>query len=667
MSAPSNTRRYEYRSLDSPRSFRLLKLTRGAKSDPLECELSVHKLQDLPCGVHSNVPEFQALSYVWGSDPPIHEIRCDDGHFRITETLRRALCRLRRQDRHIFVWADAICINQSDLKERRQQVALMRIIFSRAKMVTACLDLNETLSVESQRALARELQRMGSEACPVRSSRTPKLALFAQTQNTNPTTAMEMAVAEAPRSSRRLLQNITANDFPPQFATVFAAFFDNPWFSRVWVVQEVFESRKCRVLFGEEEEVPWLKVIALARWLMQSRDKDSLGAQVLRLTKTNGVQNALFMHSGSTIWAPDPIPGLLQSVRDFGCTDPRDKVYAVLHMPFRQALVYRRMSFLASSKYLHFFVQGTAMMCILIQLCRQDPTDLLFWTLLLSVSYLTHHMVILARTVAWDFFQRLLNFLYTVDRVVLHDYKYSDTLQNALSLTADYSLPAQTLYRMVAVRMVERTKRLDMLSYVNHGKEVDINYPSWVPRWDVSADGLQPLTSLHQFRASANIPHELKRSSRPDHLVVAGLRFSTVSWTTPVLDATAPTSIPNHTVHRPQPPLTLGRKHPRTRQVSVAGHIRASQSTELALISYAQSRRRFGTESGMQGIGPQAMKPGDVVCVLFGGPVPYILRKTDTDNVYRVVGECYLRGIMLGRPIDMWREGLLAKEWFTLC
>ncbi|CAI4214545.1 unnamed protein product [Parascedosporium putredinis] len=280
MSAPSNTLRYEYRGLDSPRSFRLLKLTKGAKSDPLECELSVHKLQDLPCGVRSTVPEFQALSY---------------------------------------------------------------------------------------------------------------------------------------------------------FAAVLAAFFDNPWFSRVWVVQEVFESRKCRVLFGEEEEVPWLKVIALARWLIQSRGKESIGVQVLRLTKTNGVQNALFMHSGSTIWAPDPIPGLLQSVRDFGCTDPRDKVYAVLHMPFKQALVYRRMSFLASSKYLHFFVQGTAMMCILIQLCRQDPTDLLFWSLLLSVSYMTHHMVTLARTVARDFFQRLLNFIYTVDRVLLHDYKYSDTLQNALS------------------------------------------------------------------------------------------------------------------------------------------------------------------------------------------------------------------------------------------
>ena len=61
------------------------------------------------------------------------------------------------------------------------------------------------------------------------------------------------------------------------------------------------------------------------------------------------------------------------------------------------------------------------------------------------------------------------------------------------------------------------------------------------------------------------------------------------------------------------------------------------------------------------------MKAGDIVCILFGGRVPYVLRHTDPENIYRIVGECYVNGIMNGEAIDMWREGELSKTQFVLC
>lgn len=57
----------------------------------------------------------------------------------------------------------------------------------------------------------------------------------------------------------------------------------------------------------------------------------------------------------------------------------------------------------------------------------------------------------------------------------------------------------------------------------------------------------------------------------------------------------------------------------------------------------------FGTKGGYMGLGPKILQPGDVVCVLAGGEVPFILRPDH--GYYRLVGECYLHGIMNGEAI----------------
>lgn len=48
--------------------------------------------------------------------------------------------------------------------------------------------------------------------------------------------------------------------------------------------------------------------------------------------------------------------------------------------------------------------------------------------------------------------------------------------------------------------------------------------------------------------------------------------------------------------------------------------------------------RFFATDKGYLGRGPVGMKEGDVVCLLFGGRVPFVLRE-DEDGYYRLVGE----------------------------
>lgn len=67
----------------------------------------------------------------------------------------------------------------------------------------------------------------------------------------------------------------------------------------------------------------------------------------------------------------------------------------------------------------------------------------------------------------------------------------------------------------------------------------------------------------------------------------------------------------------------------------------------LALISALRfcttKEQRFGQVN-------KETKPGDLICVLLGAEVPYILRLNKTGN-YKLIGECYLHGVMQGETL----------------
>lgn len=62
----------------------------------------------------------------------------------------------------------------------------------------------------------------------------------------------------------------------------------------------------------------------------------------------------------------------------------------------------------------------------------------------------------------------------------------------------------------------------------------------------------------------------------------------------------------------------------------------------------ASSNRAFArTAKGYYVLGPKVMEVGDVVCVLFGGKMPFCLRPWG-EGQYLLVGECYVHGLMKG-------------------
>ncbi|KAF4563714.1 hypothetical protein EYR36_002955 [Pleurotus pulmonarius] len=69
-------------------------------------------------------------------------------------------------------------------------------------------------------------------------------------------------------------------------------------------------------------------------------------------------------------------------------------------------------------------------------------------------------------------------------------------------------------------------------------------------------------------------------------------------------------------------------------------------------------RRPFAGERGFVGLGPSELQVGDVVCVLHGARVPFVLRpcQDGEGKQYSLVGECYCDGIMDGEALKMGLE-----------
>jgi hypothetical protein len=126
---------YTYTSLPAGDVIRLITLHPGQQGDPIEFDL-------LTLELNSRTPQYEAISYVWGSETNRKDAKCDGVHtVTITSSLYGALGAARNSTHPKFVWADAICINQKDILERAQQVNLMGTIFGNAEHVLAWIDV----------------------------------------------------------------------------------------------------------------------------------------------------------------------------------------------------------------------------------------------------------------------------------------------------------------------------------------------------------------------------------------------------------------------------------------------------------------------------------------------------------------------------------------------
>jgi len=113
-----------------PGEIRILTLHSGCRGEPILCSTHDVSLEQ------AAEDGYSALSYTWGpSTQPHRSIRVNDADVRIRQRLYQALEHLRDPGQPRTLWIDALCINQRDAEEKTAQLPLMSHIYSAAAAV----------------------------------------------------------------------------------------------------------------------------------------------------------------------------------------------------------------------------------------------------------------------------------------------------------------------------------------------------------------------------------------------------------------------------------------------------------------------------------------------------------------------------------------------------
>ena len=123
---------FNYESLPADGSqIRLVAILSGEGDEEIECLVANFPFtKDIVDDL-----KYEALSYVWGDAMVTTTLSLNGQTYQVTTNLEAALRALRLQDKDRLIWIDAICINQTSIQERNQEVPRMGQIYRRARHV----------------------------------------------------------------------------------------------------------------------------------------------------------------------------------------------------------------------------------------------------------------------------------------------------------------------------------------------------------------------------------------------------------------------------------------------------------------------------------------------------------------------------------------------------
>jgi hypothetical protein len=223
-SEPQNMEAYTYSRFDLERpGIRLLRLCMGT-GPTIECELFQAWIDG---NIDDNIP-YEALSYTWGGTKMSKSVQIDGKILGVTANLYSALYHLRSSDEDRILWVDAICIDQTDLRERGHQVAQMGQIYSRADRVVIWLGPS-TEDIDILLDCLKQLERVGKREWHISDNRWKE--------------------AWAKLQSKFMIRYWRCMS---RQCTGLQALLDQSWFRRVWIIQEVAHAKRAIICSGRK-------------------------------------------------------------------------------------------------------------------------------------------------------------------------------------------------------------------------------------------------------------------------------------------------------------------------------------------------------------------------------------------------------------------------------
>ena len=588
------------RRILSGKEFRLLFICPSIDPrQPLECYCCHFEIEA--------APPYEALSYVWGTSTASVNIFCNGRSITVTVELANSLTRLRLPNSTRIVWADAICINQKDNREKSNQVPLMGRIYSLARKVVVWFGHGEPRQIRE----AIRCVEITADAC--RDFEHRRRTILHYPENFKKYQAL----------------NLPVELFTSDVCKGLEEMYDRPWFTRVWCVQEIRLARDAVVLWGDQETL-WSNVGLAASWIFDRTTYPSPGDAVAHLLNGVSTENAALLFDVPL--ADASLLDVLSIYRCFESSEPKDKVYG------------------------------------------------------------------------------LLNLITTKSEVE--------------ALSVDYEKSVGEVYADTVLSVIRLRSRLTALAFVTHPKEYDgsENTRSWAPHWQ-ETDAAEPMGTPEEIcpwrpcleRQIQFIDAEHVGS---EQLRLMGITYDSVTMVGNVMDAHnlnaseeweeahAFLDVLKH-VGSPtiaDPGNNLKEQWGMLARTLTVGSIGGgyyvedldeeaefayyaafvdfietlskgtfqdpaslnSASTRFRNEPYYKCKRRrfFGTQNGTYGIGPQCMRTGDIVAVLYGGNTPYVLRPKG--DKYLFMGQAYVDGIMQGQLVQEIEAGRVHEEMYCL-
>ncbi|TLD07119.1 hypothetical protein PgNI_11074 [Pyricularia grisea] len=282
---------HHHTPLSSEDSTRILILSPSLRKEaPIQCnlqELSLSKPET----------KYEAVSYVWGSPQGTMPIVCDGKRLLVTPNCLNALIHLRRRFRARTLWIDAICIDQGrddvSIRERNLQIPRMGEIYRDSSRVVIWLDLTNINQAKIFNWVRWERLHYNH------------LVNTARIVGVYPESMSKKTAAD--------LQELS----------------HNPWFFRVWTIQETAFARRA-VVQGTHGTAQWKQVSgSLRTWMTSNSWQNVMEPRI--------AASELCSSKSIHIWT---LTTLLRHIPHLQCQVDHDKIFGLyailnkwLHMP----------------------------------------------------------------------------------------------------------------------------------------------------------------------------------------------------------------------------------------------------------------------------------------------------------------------------------------------
>jgi hypothetical protein len=674
--------RYVYGPLDSSRhEIRLLSLHPSANSDSeIRCTLSTASLDE--------TPEYYALSYVWGNLQPTVPARIDQDMMDITRNLWMALKYLRLENTVRTLWVDAICINQSNISERNEQVCQVGKIFERAAEVIIWLGEEND---DSDLAI-NLIKSWGETMCwhnwfNIINSEIPSMERDGEMSreeaidlaNTIKTARPKLYDWDHPMAE--WLQEISS-PFDPKAWVALKCLFQRQWWRRIWVYQEIVLAKKATIFCGTCQ-VDWnLLYWAIQAWdeisdpelvLLKIMERDDLLA--VRGSDYEVARLMSYHHRG---WTDDrakllDLEVLLDLTREFQSTDPRDKIYALLGVYYDETVTiqpqYEKPVGFVYSEAIRALIEGKQDLSILCRLGAgigyngTTETKLPSWvpdftasdysasytkrsrnyrasgSAKASVHFSADIQILEAQGILFDTIHEIHNLS---DNSQLCYYRWEHWLRRYMHHTHPTGIPQiQALFRtMIAddscfgyddpeFRNEDRTNKFVDLAvgFLYLIGEESLRQGSYANASQLVSEGLTESRETNDYAKMFARWIGMTPGTQPEQTLLE-----------PFLGS------PQSEVHLHWPAIT-------DRNKGYNGCFQFAWEEDRI----CRGARFFITEKGYIGLAPPSAQEADMVCVLLGCDMPSVIRKTGEFNL--LLGSCYCYGMMNGEVIKDATDG----------